>query len=288
MRPEGASSPGRKERDTRIAAGLILSAWIIGFVPADSQPAPAGRVPVLCTARAHPMRYYLALPAAGAPEASRPILVACSPRGQAEATAEAYAAADPENRFLVVAPVIVSNSGKRDPSDLGYGPEVVARVAREAVGQFDEEGILAVVAELQADHGAPSRFFITGFSAGGHATWLTVFLHPDLLAGAALSAGNFIGRGLDGRSISAAPGRARLPVREIIGSEDGYYQALWAQWQKAQSLARANGYGNLSEQIVPARPHEPLVAEVMAFFVALLPHQTERQGRTRPAQDVSS
>lgn len=256
----------------RIAIGLALFVCLSALLPASAQPVAATRVPVLRTATTHAMRYYVALPAAGASEASRPILIACSPRGQYQPMAQAYAAADPESRFIVVAPVIVSNSGKLDPSGVGYGPEVVEQVAREGGGRFDEEGILAIVQDLQADYGAQQRFFITGFSAGGHATWLMVFLHPDRLAGAASSAGNFVGRGLESRTISTAPERASLPVREIIGSQDGSYQAaLWPQWQNAQALARANGYGNLSEQVVPGQPHTPLVAEVMAFFVSLLP-----------------
>lgn len=254
----------------RIAATLVLSVYLAALLPAGAQPGTSSRVPVLRTARTHPMRYYVALPAAGA-AASRPILITCATRGQCQQIAGAYAAADPDSRFIVVAPVIVSNSGKQDPSGVGYGPEVVERVAREGIGKFDEEGILAVVDDLQAEYGAQRQFFITGFSAGGHAVWLMVLLHPDRLAGAASSAGNFVGRGLAGRTISTAPERATLPVREVIGSQDGYYQNLWSQWQNAQALAKANGYGNLSEQIVPARPHTPLIAEVMAFFISLLP-----------------
>jgi dienelactone hydrolase len=216
------------------------------------------------------MRYYLALPAEGSPRASRPILVLCSPRGAEVSMESAYASADRESQFLIVAPVIVGNSGKQDPSGVGYGPDVVDFVARQGKGRFDEEGILAIVRELQAEYGAQSRFLIAGFSAGGHATWLMVFLHPDLLAGAVSNAGNFLGRGLEDRTLSQSPERATLPLREIIGSDDGHYAALYAQWQAARKLATDNGWGNLSEETIPGEKHTPRPDRVLAFFSSLL------------------
>jgi dienelactone hydrolase len=182
----------------------------------------------------------------------------------------AYANADRESRFIIVAPVIVTNSGKQDPSGVGYGQDVVDLVAHEGGGRFDEEGILAIVGELQTEFSAQHRFFITGFSAGGHATWLMVFLHPDLLAGAVSNSGNFIGRSLPGRALSQSPERATLPIREIIGSDDGHYPSLYAQWQAARKLATDNGWGNLSEEIVPGEKHAPRPDRVLAFFSSIL------------------
>jgi poly(3-hydroxybutyrate) depolymerase len=149
--------------------------------------------------------------------------------------------------FIIVTPCVSSNGN--DPAEF--------------------QALLAIVQEVQESAGGQPKFFITGCSAGGHLTWQCIFMHPELLAGAAPAAGNFRFRGID--NVSKAPERIRLPMHAFQGDKDGIKTALDAQWADASKLARENGYENLTRTEVPGAGHQPFPNQVLEFFESLLP-----------------
>ena len=250
------------------AVMLVCVLRVVGANAVENN-ASAGTNVVFKTAQTHSIKYYLSLPIGWSKEKKWPLVVTCAPLGSSQWATEKFAMARGDRPLIIVAPLIVSNSGHPDEGakKQGYTPEVIEKIMHDGAGHFDEEGILAVAKETQAEYVAEKLFFVTGFSAGGHATWLMVFFHPEKLAGAALAAGNYIGRGMGGRLVSTAPVRTMLPIREFYGLKDN--PILLAQWTTASSLAMSNRYQNLSLKEIPGIGHDPFFAEIIDYFYHL-------------------
>src|SRR5262249_18640177 len=122
--------------------------------------------------------------------------------------------------------------------------------------------------DLRQQYGAEEKYFITGHSAGAHLTWAMVLMHPERLAAAAPSCGNFNGRCI--AKVSSAAERVNLPVRAFQGELDEHRQGLEAQFAKAKELATAHGYRNISVEVVKGAGHVPLADQVLAYFSSLL------------------
>jgi poly(3-hydroxybutyrate) depolymerase len=130
------------------------------------------------------VQYYLSLPTSWTTNSSWPILVAIEGAGHNfQGNFNTFTRARGEGPFIIVAPCVSSNGN--DPADL--------------------KAVLAIVREVQKSANGEPKFFITGFSAGGHLAWQCVFTHPEWLAGAAPAAANFRFRGV--AAISKAPER---------------------------------------------------------------------------------
>ena len=123
--------------------------------------------------------------------------------------------------------------------------------------------------EVQKERHGQDKFFLTGFSAGGHVTWQLVFAHPELLAGVAPAAANFRNRGIG--TISNARARERLPIHAFQGDKDAYVTALDEQWSDAERMARDHGYKALDRKIVAGSGHSPFAREVVDYCETLLP-----------------
>lgn len=211
-----------------------------------SETAPAAK-PQLKMARAVPTQYDLSLPEGWKAEATWPVLVCIDGSGHNfERNCQSFIQARKKQPFIIVTPCVASNGN--DPADA--------------------RAVLAIAREVQQDwHGQP-KFFLTGFSAGGHLAWQLILTHPELLAGAIPAAGNFIGRGIT--TISDAPERAQLPIHAFQGDKDPHLVPLNRQWTNAEQTARAHGYGNINRTIVPGAGHSPFPNECIAFFSTLL------------------
>jgi dienelactone hydrolase len=151
-----------------------------------------------------------------------------------------FAEARKERPYIIVTPCVTSNGN--DP--------------------HDKEAIITIAREVQQQYHGQDKFFITGFSAGGHVTWQVIFEHPELFAGAVLASGNCIGRGVT--TISQAPERIQLPIHGVYGEKDypGYFDK---QWPYGKQLARDHGYQNISEEVVPGGGHWFYPDQVLAF-----------------------
>ena len=157
------------------------------------------------------------MPKGWSPSENWPILVTVNGAGHDFlGNCKAFVRARGDRRFIIVTPCVSSNG--KDPADL--------------------EAVLAIVKEVQQQSNGQQKFFITGFSAGGHLTWQLVFLHPDLLLGAAPAAANFRFRGIT--AVSTAKERVKLPIHGFNGDKDK--PAINTQWDDAVQYARRHGY----------------------------------------------
>ena len=224
----------------------FFSIFLLAVVgQAEETPQPK---PDLKTEPASGIQYYLSLPKGWDPGKTWPILVAIDGSGHNfPGCFGGFVNARGSRPFIVVVPCVKSNGN--DPAEL--------------------QGVLAIVQEVRKSSSGQPKFFITGFSAGDHLTWQCIFLHPELLAGAAPAAGNFRFRGID--QVSKAPERVKLPVHAFQGDKDGIKPALDAQWVDAVNLARENGYEDLARTEVPGAGHQAFPSQVVQFFESLLP-----------------
>jgi poly(3-hydroxybutyrate) depolymerase len=224
---------------------LLLSVILLLF----AGRARAGE-PELKTAAVGGVQYYLSLPDGWNAEAAWPILVTIDGSGHKFLqNAEAFAKARGAHPFVIVTPCVSSNGN--DPAELKAVLEIVEEVRKAA-------------------HGRP-KFFLTGFSAGGHLTWQLVFHHPELLAAAAPAAANFRFRGIELDEISKAPERVQLPIHAFQGDKDDVKKFLDPQWEDALKLANEHGYTNLTRTEVPGATHQPFAPQVVVHFASLLP-----------------
>lgn len=190
-------------------------------------------------------KYYLSLPKGWSAEKTWPIVVTIDGSGHNfPACSQTFTRVRGNRPFIIVTPCVTSNG--RDPAET--------------------EAVLAIVKEVQQSAQGQPKFFMTGFSAGGHMTWQMVFNHPELLAGAAPAAANFRFRGIDGAS--KAPERVKLPVHGFNGGKDS--PVINEQWDDAAEHAREHGYENLTHTLVPTAGHTPFAAEALNFFEQVL------------------
>ena len=250
---------------------LVIAASVIIILIAEDV-IMLGPIPILKTARSNPMQYYVSPPDGWTPDKKWPILVTVNGANHSFFDiARTFVRARNNLPFIIVAPIVLSTVAIPTPSDYSYPASVWDEVAKTSPLQFDDMGLAAVISDVQADYNGEDKFFITGWSGGGNLAWYMVFNHPEKLAGAALAAGNFHGRGIS--TVSSAPERANLPVKGFQGDQDQNYSQLAHEWSDAKKLADANGYQNISYQIIAGADHQPFANQVFAFFASLLPGQ---------------
>ena len=221
-------------------------------------------------ARRHPMLYYLALPHGWSPAHTWPILVVVdgANHGHFLWNFLRFRKARHALPFILVAPLVVTNTGHPDPQASPYSPAVWTRIAQEGAAQFDATGVLAIVDEVRQTYHGQDKFFLTGWSAGGHLAWQLIFTHPDRLAGAVLAAANFAGRGVT--QVSQAPGRTTLPITVLQGDHDPLQPALTEQWERAYHLAASHGYTKVVREHIAGAGHSPFPAQVFATLAPLV------------------
>ena len=169
---------------------------------------------------------------------------------------------------------MVSNGGSPKSSDYPYSADVFDAAIADPLS-FDVAGVVAIIRDLRARFGSGLPVYLTGFSAGGHLTWLLLFAHPDQLAGAALASANFAGRGLHPGLITATP--TRVPVRAFYGAEDERADVLLSQWDDARAEAEQRGCCDLTLVVVPGASHSPFARTVIEYFTDLA---ASRRGST--------
>jgi poly(3-hydroxybutyrate) depolymerase len=209
---------------------------------------PSEAAPDLRTVAGGSVSYHLSLPPAWTATRTWPIVVTIPGSSHNFAgNFQGFVKARGDRPFIIVTPCVSSNGN--DPADL--------------------PAVLAIVREVQHDFSGQPKFFMTGFSAGGHLTWQMVFTHPELLAGAALAAGNFRFRGV--AEVTRAPEAATLPIQGFQGDRDPYLAGLQEQWKDATELARKSGFPKPGLTIVPGAAHQAFQEQVLTYFSRLLP-----------------
>jgi dienelactone hydrolase len=252
-------------------AALLLAALPLALRAEDDPTALQLR-----TVAGHPLKYYLSLPQGWAAEKEWPtVVVIDSANRQFRPNAQLFVESRKKQPFILVAPLVVSNGGPsyRQAPGYRYSAADWAEIERLGPHRFDREGMVAVIKEVKQRYGGSERAFLTGWEAGGHTVWAQVFRQPEILRGVALSGPNFAVRGLEEGQFSESPARRDLPVHVFIGKMGtpwGEGRPLTAQWQRAQQLAAAHGYRNVSLTLVEGKRHGPLPDEVLDFFSSLM------------------
>ena len=297
-RASKAAAAKKFERAARIAERALRMKPPEKFVPKfkDVRDASAVDGIVLRTASSHPMKYYLSLPRGFKRRKGRkwPVLVVVEGAGSGfKGRAFGYRRARDGLRFIIVCPCTFSNTNAVEGRMLEryrefYTDEVIKKAEAGRL-DWDEKGILAMIEDLKADYDAEAAVYITGFSGGGNATYMMIFKHPDLLAGAAPACANFFGehlyRPLKGRFSKED---LTFPIHLINGADDPHRRwtkgnrnapGIEPQADRAERLLKEFGYPNVKRTTVPGMGHDPAYKHVIETFK---PYWSGRKRRGDP------
>ena len=260
---------------------MTRSAWlkficVLALVYTWAMVAQASESPKLQTASTHPIQYYLSLPEGWTKAKKWPVVVVIesADRDFFHAATD-FAQARGQRPFILITPLVVTNggSGYRNVPSYHYSDAVWTAVQNSGPFNFDVGGITAIMHDVSKQYGGEDKYFIAGLEAAGHTIWGILFNHPEVVRGAALVCPNYLGRWVDEEHISPAAERIALPIRNFVGNKDDLCapgQPIYAQMQKAMSLAEAHGYKNVSLTGVEGKGHERLADEVLSYFSSLL------------------
>lgn len=230
----------------------------------------------LRTTRNHPMQYFLSLPEQWTKEKKWPVVVIIEAADKEyKENALRFVRARKGMPFILIAPYNVNNSrsGRRDPNIFPYSQETWDLIDKTGDCKFNMDGITQIVTDVRDQYNGESKFFITGFEAGGHTVWQFLFQHPERLKAAAPVAANYNQNScMTGSLFSKDISLINLPVRGFTGSADTIFGAkgnIYIQWKNAIQDAATHGYKNISETIIPGKGHVPLPAEVLSWFLEI-------------------
>jgi poly(3-hydroxybutyrate) depolymerase len=224
----------------------------------------------------HPMHYFVSLPTGWTRDTPWPVVIVITDADRAfAATARRFADARGSSPFIVVVPLVLSGgpTAQAHMTDFDYSQDTWALVGRVGNCRFDEDGLSAIIADVHERYNGDTRVLLTGLEAGGHVVLSQLFNHPERVRGVAAVAPNFLMRCVtaDGPPAGAS---STIPVRGFHGSADSMYVStsqpwLRQQWAKADSLARARGFSNVTDTLIPGAGHDAMPREVLAFFSSL-------------------
>jgi dienelactone hydrolase len=258
-----ASPRCRDVRRAALVVGVVLGAVALAPARAEAQPQPT-----LHTASAHPMQYYLSLPDGWRADKKWPVLLALESSERAWLTlANRYIAARQNLAYILVVPLIVTSSDAepRLHPAFHYPPAAFDLMAKVGQCAFDQDGVAAVLDDVERLYGGEHRVYATGFSGGGRLLWALVFEHPERLMGAASASGNFNGACVKQLAFSTDESRKALRVVSIGGKQDRYRPALDRQFAVASALAQQHDYPPIANRLINGG-HDAYPAEVLEFF----------------------
>ncbi|MCA8947728.1 MAG: hypothetical protein KDB29_15945 [Planctomycetes bacterium] len=207
------------------------------------------RNPLLMQCREHDMNYYISLPAGWTKDKEWPIYVTQEGAGS-NFQGMNRGAAKGNKEFIVITCCTFSNTNSLDgqAKKYPYTQEFLDKWAGNRLA-FDEPGLLAVMKEVRELYNGTEKICITGYSGGGILTWHMVFKHPDKVIAAVPACANFAGA----QEISDdTEAKKKIIVHAYQGEKDQHKETMLdAQWESALKLAKANGYENVTRDIIP-------------------------------------
>jgi|SRR5579871_641725 len=254
-----------------LAVSLLITLSLSTAYAQENKTAPQ-----LKTASTHAMQYYVALPEGWTSQKRWPVVVVIeSANRQFLQTITTFVQARKQAPFILVAPLVVTNGGSRyrEAPTYHYADAVWNRIESEGPFKFDSDGLAAVIKDVHTLYSGEEKYFLTGWEAGGHTLWALLFTHPETVRAAALVCPNYAGRWFEEAHISPAPERTALSIRGFQGADDTFASPghpLFTQWEDAKSMAQKHRYRNVTLERVVGKGHEPLAAEVLAYFATLL------------------
>ena len=232
----------------------------------------AETTPIIRKASGHIMNYYLTLPKDWSEDKTYPILVCVEGAGSNFGGCHGIYARDRgDHPFIVITPIGFSNTNSLNNQEKKYPqypPELLQEI--EAKGQahrldWDEAGLLSVLEDVRKEFKGRKKIFITGFSGGGMLTWTMTMRHPDMVAAAAPSCGNFT-PSIDNGKLPTPPDPA-LPIIAFQGKDDGYLESILnPQWGPCEQCYKKLGYTNVERRMVPGG-HGNFSKLIIPFFV---------------------
>jgi poly(3-hydroxybutyrate) depolymerase len=227
------------------------------------------------------MKYYFSLPKNFKRGGKKwPVLICVDGAGSNfKGMGEGYRSKRGNLPYIVVSPCTFANTNKVEGGMLEkyqklYSDEVIAEGNRRRI-DWDEEGILAILKDLQAQYDAEERVYVTGFSGGGNATYMMIFKHPDLLNGAAPACANFGGRGYGRLKDEFTQEDRNFPIHVITGEKDPHREfthgdknipGIEPQTDAAEALLKELGYPNYKRTMVPGMGHSGAHQQVIETF----------------------
>jgi predicted esterase len=231
---------------------------------------------VLKTISSHPIKYYFSLPKdyKKAKDKKWPVLICVDGAGSDfKVRATRYKDKRDKLPYILVGPCTFSNTNAIQGNMLNkyhqfYSDDIINEANHNRFA-WDEQGILAIINELQSNYDAESRVYITGFSGGGNAMYMMIFRHSDLLNGAAPACANFMSSmsrvyaNLKGRFLDED---LNIPIHFITGEKDPHRDAIEKQTNYAESFSKELGYSNCKRTMVPDMGHSAAEDQVIATF----------------------
>jgi dienelactone hydrolase len=227
------------------------------------------------TAPDHPMHYFVSRPRGWIAGRQWPVVVVIPDAfREFERTAREFAGARGDRPFVVVVPMVLSSGGtaQQHAADFDYSPEAWALAGRVGNCRFDDDGLAAVLEDVRLRDGGDARVYLTGWEAGGHVVIAQLLAHPERLRGVAVVTPNYIGRCVPPEPPRVAATLAGLPARVLHGALDPAWVSgspLYGQWFTLDTVARALGFTNLRDSLIPGQGHGSLAADVLRYFAAL-------------------
>ncbi len=232
----------------------------------------AKKNPILLKASDHPMDYYLSLPDSYAPAKKCHILVTCEGAGSNFlGNHNGFKDRRGDAQVIIVTPWTLSTTNELDSKKYNYPKETIDKYQQGPRIEFDEQGILSVLKDVKSRFSCHDRFFITGFSGGGNPTYLFIFKHPGMLAGAVPCCANFSGQGIKEQPKEGLD----APVRILTGADDPHRQwthgkvgnpGIEPQTDEAEKLLKQWGYSKFERILLPGVGHDALPGKVIEFI----------------------
>jgi predicted esterase len=243
---------------------------------------------ILRQASTHPMKYYFSLPSKYERKKGKkwPVMVCVDGAGSNfEGMGRGYMNNRADLPLIVVSPCSFSNTnqisgneGQEKKYRKYYTDEVIKQGDAGGIN-WDEQGILAVLKDMRDNYDAEDRVYCTGFSGGGNCTYMMIFNHPDMVAGAAPACANFSGFQTD-QLIADLKDKftkedRNFPVHLITGEKDAHRDfthgdksspGIEPQTDAAERLLKGLGYGNWSRKMYDGMGHSSAVKEVLDFL----------------------
>lgn len=251
----------------------IVLRFLIPLTAALMLPAFVSNAQELKTAASHPIQYYVSLPKDWNGQRTWPVVIIIeAAEREFLKMLNVFEKARGDRPFILVTPLVTTNGGAnyRQAETYHYSEETWTMIQKNRC-EFDLDGIAAIAADIRKLYHGESRYFLTGWEAGGHTVWALLFKHPDEVRAAAPAVTNYAARCLEG-GLSNSPVRVSLPVRVFQADTErdkapGRY--VYLQSQEAIKTAREHGFRNVTERVAAGKPHGPLADEVLEYFVEL-------------------
>lgn len=254
---------------------LLLTSCLAAARLSAQQPVPSQGV-IERTATAHPIHYFVSLPAGWNARQTWPVIVVI-PDADREfrKTADTFAAARASTPFVIVVPMILGGGGtaQQHKDSFDYSESTWSTADRVGYCSFDEDGLTAVLDDVRRLYHTESKIFLTGWEAGGHVVVPQLFAHPERLRAVAIVTPNFLGRCVTPARRTLTIAESRIPVRVFGGDKDPAWAStspLFIQSARFDSLARARGFTSVSDSLIRSGGHGALAGDVVGYFARLL------------------